>query len=493
MCGLIGIMDFTKPKFYKADVDIFIGMLLLNSMRGMHSTGAFGVDKNTNKADTIKNVGTPYHLLGHPKWSEFHNRFVSRYSAVIGHGRYATRGAVNPKNAHPFFRGDITLVHNGTLTNFDELKRLFDDGETAFQVDSDILANMIHTFGIERTLKEARGAYAMIWHNKKERTIHFIRNYERPLSMYKRSDTNQILLASEDNVLEWAIAKGRMKGDLLPVKSGIMYSVNLDTGQMTEKDMYPIVYPKASSYSKPYAGFFNYDYDDYPVPPKYTPPPPPPPKNNVVDLNTKGVLRSVDKYTWQNLSLKVGERISFKTQDYKDPVTDPNTHETRTFLIGHLNGNELVEICGMLNGNIEDYLDVDLFSAVIKNITVYATDNPKLCRLWVSDLQPIDTRKPDKRQSETAKLLLPGVAPSKKNEDAENFVELFDNTRIPKHRFEEMARHKCQGDLNSGDPNSLGVSLCMAELSLQHASGILVVNNRMYCPQCVKNGHYPKN
>ena len=177
MCGLIAIIDCTKQGFYQQDVESLFMMLQMNSFRGMDSTGVAGLRRDKN-IDVMKVVGPPTELLQLKQWKTFSNRVVQDYRAVLGHGRFATKGDVTPRNAHPFQRGDITLIHNGTLTNFHELKNNYKTPET-FEVDSDVCANLIHDNGAE-AVSMFEGAFAFIWHDAKDNKIRAIRNIERP-------------------------------------------------------------------------------------------------------------------------------------------------------------------------------------------------------------------------------------------------------------------------------------------------------------------------
>jgi len=57
---------------------------------------------------------------------------------AIGHTRMATESAVTTKGSHPFSTGpDTCLVHNGSLSNHNNLRKILEDRGESFQTDND--------------------------------------------------------------------------------------------------------------------------------------------------------------------------------------------------------------------------------------------------------------------------------------------------------------------------------------------------------------------
>ena len=90
-------------------------------------------------SEVIKDVGTPVAL------DQKHHISSLRGTHGIGHVRMATESRVDISHAHPFWAYpflDITVVHNGQLTNYHSMKRRYEDRGFRFQTgnDSELIA-----------------------------------------------------------------------------------------------------------------------------------------------------------------------------------------------------------------------------------------------------------------------------------------------------------------------------------------------------------------
>lgn len=89
----------------------------------------------------------------------------------IGHTRWATHGEPSDVNSHPHSNGRVTIVHNGIIENYIQLKEFLTEKGYSFasQTDSEVVACLLDYYYSERnplraimeTVKELEGSYAL--------------------------------------------------------------------------------------------------------------------------------------------------------------------------------------------------------------------------------------------------------------------------------------------------------------------------------------------
>ena len=176
--------------------DIFTDLLLWDTVRGPDSTGIALIPRyNAEKpAEVYKRAITAADFLQMRPAGLLIDR-MNAPAAVIGHNRFATKGYLDHVSAHPHQVDHITLVHNGTLTNYRSLAK-----ESPAEMDSAYIAAGMATNGEKETLEKLEGSFALAWHNAKDKTLNFARNKERPL-VWVYDDYDTLWYGSEWSML----------------------------------------------------------------------------------------------------------------------------------------------------------------------------------------------------------------------------------------------------------------------------------------------------
>lgn len=123
MCGIVGYIGKTKA------LSKLIQGLKKLEYRGYDSAGVATRDSEDNI--------TICKTVGRVKALEDKIDFETGGMVGIGHTRWATHGGVTENNSHPHQSGKITIVHNGILENYQELKKELIDKGYSFKSDTD--------------------------------------------------------------------------------------------------------------------------------------------------------------------------------------------------------------------------------------------------------------------------------------------------------------------------------------------------------------------
>ena len=157
MCGIFGVLS-NKPVVSK----IIQGLHKLE-YRGYDSSGiSLVVDQ---KIQTIRAKGKLINLK-----KKLTNKNIDG-TLGIGHTRWATHGIPSTNNAHPHNSANVSIVHNGIIENYSDLKKeLLKKGyEFKSETDSEVIAHLIdlnlknssHEEALKKTLTRLEGAFAI--------------------------------------------------------------------------------------------------------------------------------------------------------------------------------------------------------------------------------------------------------------------------------------------------------------------------------------------
>ncbi|WP_111860828.1 glutamine--fructose-6-phosphate transaminase (isomerizing) [Acinetobacter sp. CFCC 10889] len=158
MCGIVGGVA------ERSITNILIEGLKRLEYRGYDSAGVALVDqgqilreRRVGKVANLEQAVSESDLIG---------------SLGIAHTRWATHGKPTENNAHPHISGDVAVVHNGIIENYQELKDNLEALGYVFtsQTDTEVVAHLVHEAlktipdllkAVESIVPQLKGAYAL--------------------------------------------------------------------------------------------------------------------------------------------------------------------------------------------------------------------------------------------------------------------------------------------------------------------------------------------
>ena len=136
MCGIVG---YVGPK---STVEVLLGGLKRLEYRGYDSAGVSVINQQ-GELETRKRAGKLAVLVEDIKQAPLGEAHIG-----IGHTRWATHGAPTDGNAHPHLGGvdqKLSLIHNGIIENFAQLKSELVEAGVRFasETDTEVAAHLI--------------------------------------------------------------------------------------------------------------------------------------------------------------------------------------------------------------------------------------------------------------------------------------------------------------------------------------------------------------
>lgn len=219
MCGHVGVAGIITSKEERA----FRTMLRLDVLRGEDSTGIASMS-SSGIFKVAKDATNAYDFLNTKEAKE---PFYGVLRVLLGHNRAATKGKVVAENAHPFIYDNIIGAHNGTLNRWGNLL----DG-SKFDVDSKAIFNHIAEEDVADLWSKLDGAAALVWMNKEEKTVNFLRNSKRELYYTTSTDGKCFFWASEPWMMYVACTR-----EGIDIEKPVMFKENVHYTLTTGNEM----------------------------------------------------------------------------------------------------------------------------------------------------------------------------------------------------------------------------------------------------------------
>ncbi|MDP4119989.1 MAG: glutamine--fructose-6-phosphate transaminase (isomerizing) [Bacillota bacterium] len=188
MCGIVGYVG------YRDCSDVLVKALSKLEYRGYDSAGIAVFDEG--KIKVVKSKGRLADLE-----KKMLKQGALKGTAGIGHTRWATHGEPSDRNSHPHSGARVTIVHNGIIENYREIKEYLQRHDVKFisDTDTEVVAQLLdYNYNgdplatIVKTVEKLEGSFALgIVFADFQDTVYAIRR-ESPLIVGVGKDENFI-------------------------------------------------------------------------------------------------------------------------------------------------------------------------------------------------------------------------------------------------------------------------------------------------------------
>lgn len=199
MCGLAGWFDLTGSKPPPLDLVVMWSIL---AARGTDASGAMWNDRTSSKLYVLKGAHKSYDWA--VKMWERLGYYTPTWVAL--HTRAATTGKPdNNNNNHPVNAGPIWLMHNGIISNHEDVFKKLQKARKA-EVDTIAIAACLASGGLPKVLELCRGSMSLVWTDKRDAgKLHLYTNGRSPLCV---SNVNGVFMfASTEDYLPACLVK----------------------------------------------------------------------------------------------------------------------------------------------------------------------------------------------------------------------------------------------------------------------------------------------
>lgn len=220
MCGIVGAVA------QRDVVEILVEGLRRLEYRGYDSAGVAVVDADKNLT-RVRRLGKVQEL----------SDAVAQQDVLggtgIAHTRWATHGEPSEINAHPHISGDIAVVHNGIIENYEELREVLKGRGYIFEseTDTEVIAHLVEweyrtsetlIEALHKTAAQLEGAYGTV--------------------IIDRNDPERLVVARSGSpiVIGYGVGENFLASDqlaLLSVTRRFSYLEEGDVAEITRRDV----------------------------------------------------------------------------------------------------------------------------------------------------------------------------------------------------------------------------------------------------------------